>query len=456
MQIILQGTSLQVVVSFPSLHRIWSRARSTAGTLFTNLVAVSSYIGTRALFDIRVHGLHNFSVSPSTIIAISHKRDLDEIIIPSTLHFRKTLFRPRLRMWFATRDDAFDRGFLSTHFRLPRLLGRPMYTINLSPVMAAFRAKPISRLSGIRVGKIVRDVYTCEGNVALKDVLNAQWITKLASLLPSPVNSNLNDTRLRDFLSYDYRVLHVQEGDLSMLKSHVLERIRPLLLDKVNSQLNCFSNILNEGGILFFTPEDEHSPDGRFGPIRSGLHRVIRTAQADVRILPINITYDFVTVGRMRIHITIGPEITNLKGLTNNEFETLVQIVITKLGVINMGQLASCYLLRMAHENSEVITKELVAKEVLSQAQKLRSLGLSVDDSLVDQGAFAKRLDKFIKYCLRKHWLRAGTDGRLIVNKEAVLNSCQSCYRDHPIRYSYNELMTHLSAYGIEEPQVGS
>ena len=129
MHIGLQATSLQVVASFLALDKMWSGAQSIAGTSFTNMLAISFYIGTRAFFDIKVQGLHNFSASPATIIAICHKRDLDEIIIPSTLHVRKTLFRPHFRMWFAVRDDVFDRGFLSRHFHLPHFLARPMSII---------------------------------------------------------------------------------------------------------------------------------------------------------------------------------------------------------------------------------------------------------------------------------------------------------------------------------------
>jgi len=355
-------------------------------------------------------------------------------------------------MWFAARDDVFDRGFLSSHFQFPRFLAFPMSAINLSAVMAAFRAQPIGRLTRSRVSNMLRDVYKHEGNAALKDVLKAKWITKFASLLPPSLNSNLNNTRLKDFLSYDYRIVHAQNGDLSMLKSDVLERTRAFLLDKIDRQLGRFANILDEGGILFFTPEDDHTPDGRFGPIRSGIHRLIRMAQTEVRILPVNIAYDFMTVGRMRIHITIGPEITNLKGLTKSEFERLVQAAITRLGVVNMGQLGSHCLLQLAQDNSEVITKDLFARRVLSQSQKLCSLGLSVDDVLADYRVLGKRLDKFIKYCIRKHWLSDGRDGKLILNKEAVLDSWQSNHSDHPIRYSYNELMIHQCAYGLEEP----
>lgn len=444
------GISLLTI--FRALDRLQSRAQGVAGTLFTNLLAVLFHIGTRALFHIKVQGLHNFSVSPSTMIAISHKRDLDEIIIPSTLHVSKTLFRPRFRMWFAARDDVFDRGFLPSHFELPRFFARPIHAINLSAVMAAFRALPIARLNHSQIGRVLRDVYKHEGNVALKDVLKTKWITKLASLLPPHLNSNLNNTHLKDFLSYDYHVVHIQQGDLTMLKSDVLARTRAYLLDKIDGQLVRFSNILDEGGILFFTPDDDHSPDGRFVPMKSGIYRLIRMAQTDVRILPVNIGYDFMTTGRMRIHITIGPEITNLKGLTRSEFERLLRIAITRLGIVNVGQLGSHYLLQLAQDDSEVITKELLTKRVLSQAKELASLGLNVDDILTDSQALGKRLDKFIQYCVKKRWLRDGKDGKLTLNKEAVLDSSQTNYSDHPIRYSYNELMTYQCAYEAEEP----
>jgi hypothetical protein len=173
--------------------------------------------------------------------------------------------------------------------------------------------------------------------------------------------------------------------------------------------------------------------------------------QTDVRILPVNIGYDFMTTGRMKIHIKIGPEIMNLKGRTKSEFERLLQIAIARLGIVNMGQLGSSCLLRLAQDNSEEITKELLARRILSQAQELSNLGLSIDNVLTDYQKLEKRLDKFIKYCVKKQWLREGKDGKLILNKVAMLDSSRSNYSDHPIRYSYNELMTYQHAYNIEE-----
>ena len=423
--------------------------------MFTNLLAVFFYVGTRVLFDIRVSGLRNFSVSPSTVIATVHKSDLDEIIVASTIHLRRTLFRPRFRMWFAARDDTFAQGFLSTHFQLPRFLGRLLHAVDLSPIMAAFRARPISRLTRINVGQILRDVYGCEGNVPLRDVLKTQWIARFARFLPPSIGANLRNVRLRDFLKYDYRLLHTLRCESSMLRTDVLKKMRRRLLDRVNSQLAAFSNILDEGGILFFTPEDEHSPDGRFGPVRSGLHRLVRMAKTDIRILPISITYDRLATGRIRVHVAVGPEIMNLKELAKNEFERLVQTSLTRLGVVGVAQIGGRYLWRMAQENAEVIEKDLFVEETLSLARKLRSLGLTVDDDLTDRKPLAKRLDKFVKYCLARHWLRSGSNGRLIVNRNIIPDSSQSIGNAHALQYSYNELITHQLAYGVEEPALG-
>ncbi|MFC1973908.1 hypothetical protein ACFLU2_00920 [Chloroflexota bacterium] len=319
--------------------------------------------------------------------------------------------------------------------------------------MAALRAQPIGRLSRSQIGNILRNVHKHEGNVALKDVLKTEWIVEFARLLPPSLNSNLGNIQLKDFLSYDYRVILTQNGDLGMLKSDVSKRARVYLLEKIDGQLRRFSNILDEGGILLFAPQDDHSEDGRFVPIRSGLHRLICMAQAEVRVLPVNIDYDFMTAGRMRIHVTIGAELTNVKGLRKSGFEELLKRAITSLGVVNMGHLGSACLLGLAQDNSESVTKELLAQEVLSRAQRLRGLGLNVDDVLINSRSLGRHLDGFIKYCVRRDWLRNRKDGEFILNKEAVLDSSPTDHRGYTIRYCYNELLTCQCA--IESTQDG-
>ena len=81
-------------------------------------------------------------------------------------------------------------------------------------------------------------------------------------------------------------------------------------------------------------PEGQLSRDDRFWPVKSGLFRLISMTTSDVRILPVNSTYDFITVGRMRIYITIGTEMTGLKQWRKVELERRVQKSIVTLGPV--------------------------------------------------------------------------------------------------------------------------
>jgi hypothetical protein len=258
---------------------------------------------------------------------------------------------------------------------------------------------------------------------------------------------NLDKIHLKDFLHYDYHVIHVQKQNLDILKSAIRKNARSSLVKKICGQLNCFSNILNEGNILFFTPSDDHSLNGRFGPIRSGLYRLIHMAQTNVRILPVNIDYDPLTSGRMRIHITIGPELTNLKGCSKSKFENLLKQAILRLGVIHMGHVGSYLLLKLAENNVGVTTKELLKKSIISQVQKLYDLGLSIDSILLDQYLLRKYLDKFIEYSIKKQWLRYVIDEKLILNKESILGLNQGRHSHNLIQYHYNELMSYQSVW---------
>lgn len=278
--------SFQKYALLGTVRRLWRGICYATGTLLTGIIAVFLYIVTGTLFHIRVRGLHNFTVSPSAIIVISHKRDMDEVVCLSNLHVHKTLFRPRFRIRIAARDDLFECGFLPTHFKLPDFVANLLSWVNIAFIMKVIGSLPIGRPTHSRTGRLLRDVYKNEGNKELKDILKEEWIKKFASLLPPRLNSSLRNTRLKDFLGYEYCTVHAQSNVSGILKRNVSKRTKLFLLEQVFNQLGRFSKILNDGGILFMTPGDDHSVDGRFGAVRSGIHRLINMAQADVRICP--------------------------------------------------------------------------------------------------------------------------------------------------------------------------
>lgn len=410
------------------------------GTIFANWLASVFYILFPLLYDIRVSGLHNYTASPSTLVAINHKRNLDIIIAAPILHLRKTLFEDKLRLSFIARDDLFDPGFLTAHFLIPWPLGKLLYPVNLAPIMRALRAHPISHLVRKRVGPLLRDVIRVEGDLKLGEVIRQDNLEEFAKLLGMPHSSGLSELSVSDFLGYDYCELHQCVSDVGILQEGLSRKVRKHSLNVIGQQLQVFARILDEGGICLLAPEGHLSPDGRFWPVKSGLYRLLSMTRRDVRILPINTTYDFMTRGRMRIYVGIGEEIIRPKELRKVELERLVQRNIISLGPVTMGQLGSEYLVRSLQAGCEVIHQDRLASELASKVQVLKNAGIRLDDRLIARPSFDRRLYDFIGYCRSKHILERSAPGTFIIKQDKVLNSTGYRHWENPVQYSSNEL----------------
>jgi len=279
------------------------------GTFFANWLASFFYLLFPLLYDVKVNGLHNYTASPSTLITINHRRDLDIIITAPILHLRKTLFKNDLRPYFIARDDLFDPGFLSAHFFIPRLLGKSIHKFNIANIMHALRAHPISHLVRKRTAPLLRDVIRTVGDLKLKDVIRQDKLGELVKIADEKHRADLNELSVSDLLGYDYCALHQCFSDVGILQEGLSQKVRKYSLNAIVKQLQVFARILDEGGVCLLAPEGHLSPDGRFWPVKSGLYRLLRMTKEEVRILPINTTYDFMTRGRMKINVSIGKEI---------------------------------------------------------------------------------------------------------------------------------------------------
>ena len=410
------------------------------GTLFANWLASIFYLLFSLLYDVRVTGLHNYTASPSTLITINHRRDLDIIIAIPILHLRKTLSRNNLRPNFIARDDLFDPGFLSAHFLIPWPLGKIIHKVNIASIMRTLRAQPISHLVRKRTAPLLRDVISTVGDLKLKEVIRQDKLEELAKLLDKKHRAGLSELSVSDFLGYDYCVLHQRFSDVGILQEGLSQKIRKHSLNAIGKQLQVFAHILDEGGICLLAPEGHLSPDGRFWPVKSGLHRLLSMTKERVRILPINTTYDFMTRGRMRVYVSIGEEILQPKELQKVELEKLVQRTIVGLGPVTMGQLGSEYLLRNLQEGREVIYQDEFASELTSRAQGLNNAGLHLDDRLTKKSSFDRRLYDFISYCRSKHILEGTTPGIYTINRDKVLNTTGLRHWENPVQYSSNEI----------------
>jgi len=278
------------------------------------------------------------------------------------------------------------------------------------------------------------------GDLKLKEVIKQDKLEELAKLLGRKHRSDLSELSVSDFLGYDYCALHQRFSDVGILQEGLSQKVRKHSLDAIGKQLQVFADILDKGGICLLAPEGHLSPDGRFWPVKSGLHRLLSMTNEQVRILPVNTTYDFMTRGRMRICVSIGEEILQPRELQKVELEKLVQRSIISLGPVTMGQLGSQCLLRSLQAGCEVIHQDELERELTSEARRLNNAGLRLDDRLTKKSSFDRRLHDFVGYCCSKHILERTTTSNYAINRDKVLNTTGLRHWENPVQYSSNEI----------------
>ncbi len=81
-----------------------------------------------------------------------------------------------------------------------------------------------------------------------------------------------------------------------------------------------------------------------------------------------------------------------------------------------------------------------MAQALALESRRLRNAGLRLDDRLITEPSFDRRLDDFIGYCQGRHILKSSTPGSYVINRERVLDSGSLGHRENPVKYSNNEI----------------
>ncbi len=416
------------------------RFSEVLGATFTNWLAICFYLLFHSIYDIRVKGLSNYRPTASTIITINHKRDLDVPIVGSILQLRKLFFNNKLRLHYVARDDLFHPGFLTSHFPIFGITGRLVHKINLTPIMRALQAYPMSHITGNRIGYIMREIAQIDDQLQLKDVVKPSGLGTLSSFLNHENNSDLASVKVSDFLGYRYRALFQKTTGLNILQDEWLKPIREKTLDQIKKQLTLFANILNKGGICLLAPEGELSTDGRFWPVRSGLYRLISITNRDVKILPINTTYDFMTQGRMQVYINIGKEMTSLKQWDKTNLERQVQMNLTSLTTVTMGQIGSSAIICLLEEKRRSFGESELLGIISKKVKEINSSGICIDKRLSLKKTLNWRYRDFLKYCIKRNILIPEPNGNSYLISSKVKNKEGDRFNENPVVYSANEL----------------
>ncbi len=449
-----------------------ARARRTMRHWYRNWVTATMYSVTHLLYQVEVHGEENFSYQPSTVITCAHKRDIDISVVIPCLYFMQRPGRLKaLRgLYFPARDDLYERGFLMIYFpwldSFRFLMRRTSVAFNFRAVQAC----PVKLPDEQTANQLLNETIRLEGDLPLVASLTNEWCQKLIGELPA--NSKL---RLSDAVKLAPLTVLAQYATPRMFSEPLATRIRERHHRTIMGQLRHLTRVLDKGGSLFIAPEGRVTPDGRFGKMRAAFTRIVQQTHVNLRMLPINLTYDFMDNQKPKVIVNIGQEVTHLNGYSKTDLSELVKQRVARLATVTLSGLASRWLIETGEDGREWVRLNTLRDELWAQLSHLRQTNVPMDNRLQTRQGFEERLAGFIQFGFGKGQLFLNEPDTIPTQVEAAADSAEDfspiydrwlhlnipnvlrteCNKpdDNPARYSYNELQALLTAWDLLEAE---
>ncbi len=422
------------------------RLESTLIAIARATIAGAFWVATSLLFDVEVHGLEYETRSSRTYYGMSHKRDLDPIVIIPRIVFHRGWRGLAENVHFALRSDGFSPGYLARITMKPRGFARLIRPLNIGPVLRWLGAHPINDLYR-PAEEWIRELQSSGYNGRVGDALAPMFIEELATVTGKPYEeieayqlSYLLDWRFQYALQHFYRP--------EILAGSVRRPLERSIVSRIKEDLAELDAWLLRGGSLYGAPGGQLSPDGRLSTIHSGLHRLLKAAPPDTRVVPIFIIYDFMTVQKLRIFIDLAPVIEHAPALSPKELDSRLLMAWLQSARFTCTQLASGFLVQASRAGLSSFTLDDLADNLHHFAVTLFEAGRHVDQQLLQPRDARKRAAGFLKYAAR-HGLvrRAGHHTWTPTVTETILNvrPKEVGFEQAPLMYAWNELQEMLS-----------
>jgi len=409
------------------------------------ILALAFALVGRLAFDLRVRGLENFSNAPTTLIICNHKTDFDIVLLAPTLYRSHRDRGPIAHLAFVAAERMFQPAYFSDYLLPhPAWLSRLLYPVNLSGVLQALHAYPIPRAHDRKLGAYLREILALKGDLPLEAVFREEPQKALPGV-PS-------DARLSEVLAWAYHESLYIDRDFSLFVPHLERELKARHLNEILTSLARFAAILDEGDPVFLAPEGGLSADGSFGEIKAALGRIVQMTARELVLLPVNLTYDFMTTGRKTAFLTIGQELRDVKGWGRERLESQTERAISMLGTVTLGQLAAAILQEATSQGRSEVSERELKEQIQREAARLAfKEGYRVDERLLQAGAFERRWRRFVAYCRHKKLLYWQGD-RVAFEQAWVLSSNREVGTAvSPWVYSANELGEIVKAHTVPE-----
>jgi hypothetical protein len=255
-------------------------------------------------------------------------------------------------------------------------------------------------------------------------------------------------SHLSHLLSWRYHALLQDFYGSEALIGDMRRPIQQRHVARINSELAGLDEWLWRGGSLYGSPEGLLSPDGKLSPINSALHRLMRAAPPDTRVVPVILIYDFMTTQRLRIFVDFAPAIEHVPELSSGEFDAALRHGWLQHASFTCTQLASGFLRQASQEGVASFTADELAKSIYVRANKLASEGRHVDRGLLHLRGARKRAKGYLAFSEEHSLVQRSEQGAYIprvAEPPMHLRPREVGYDLAPLTYACNELEDMLS-----------
>jgi hypothetical protein len=403
-------------------------------------------------------GEHYAPPAPATLLLSGHKRDWDPLTFATTLYYQRGWWRPDgRRMAFAGREDMFTPGFLAEivgNAGWPRWAQRLLDLTALKPLIGPLRAYPIARYPEFGIRHYLFEVKREQGNLPLTAVFSDEfldridrWTEALAKrhrrFRPRPSR----ELRISDVLNWNYRNLLQQRLRPRLVLPEQWQRFKTLQRAKVQQQLQALAGALARGDTLWLAVQGHTTENGAIGHARRGIDTLLTSAPPYTRVLPANITLDFMTTGRTRVCIAVGPP---LELESASERSQRVLEGIARQTVVTMSQVGSRFLWNRLQAGQPIFDLKDALAVVAQDVQLLAGQAVHIERGLLDEAKRQQRLRTFLAYAVRHGILSQVSRSSYQINTAPFQQWHSAFFWLNP-HYCVNELEALEAALGERE-----
>ncbi|HEV2583049.1 MAG TPA: hypothetical protein VGT44_19470 [Ktedonobacteraceae bacterium] len=405
------------------------------------IIAGAFWIATRLSNEIKISGRQYDNGAARTYLGMTHKRDLDPMVLIPTLVFHHGWRRLRGELRFALRGDGFSPGYLGRIVMQPRWLSRLLRVLAIGPVLRWLGAYSVEAL--LRPGEEwIREALQNGGDRPAREVI-APFLLEALANTSGESYEQIADARLSHLLSWQYHLPLQHFYGAEAIIGAVRRPIQQRHVTRIKSELAELDEWLWGGGSLYSSPEGHLTPNGRFSSINAAFHRLMRAAPPDTRVVPIVLIYDFMTTQRLRIFIDFAPAIEHTPALPLDKLDAALLTAWRRYARFTCTQLASGFLRQASQEGLTAFSLDDLAKNIHVQANRLALEGRLVDARLLSLRGARKRARSYLAYAERRLLVQKDRHGAYlptVAESPMRLRPREVGYDQAPLAYACNEL----------------